>query len=90
MGQSYVFSFSVDDHFASVESHILSDIHNYHVVKEEDEGGEGKDQWVMERFRPVQESWARERERNSKGELERREGEGWREEGESINSYLRT
>ena len=51
----------VEEHFASVENHILSDIRSYHmkVDKEiEEENQWEKDQYVISRFIPERESWS--------------------------------
>ena len=60
----------VEAHFASVENHILSDIHSYHMMgqqmtqsEEEDEIAEDNweeehsDQYVISRFTPDRSSW---------------------------------
>merc|ERR1719483_446880 len=60
----------VEAHFASVENHILSDIHSYHMVgqqmtqsEEEDDIAENNweeehsDQYVISRFAPDRSSW---------------------------------
>ena len=64
---------SVEAHFASVENHILSDIHNYHMagqqmrqtdraeepedVAEDNWEEEHMDQYVISRFTPERASW---------------------------------
>ena len=64
---------SVEAHFASVENHILSDIHNYHMagqqmrqtdraeepedVAEDNWEEEHMDQYIISRFTPERASW---------------------------------
>ena len=56
---------TVREHFKSVENHILSDIHSYHMKNKEnlqrklqEETKKEKDQFLKSRFIPSRESWS--------------------------------